>query len=244
MRVVFYCNNFIGVGHFVRTHAIASQLGRKGASVTLVSGGTPIPELPISDRVQFVQLPSLRISSETRKLETSTGRPVTRVFLESRSRLIAEVLADNRPDFFVIEHFPFGRYELGPELLTILKRLQPLRERKRIQVVSSVRDIVVVPDDPATVQRRIVDRIERFFDVVLVHADGNVFNFESQFPVGSFSQAFKYTGYVVEAADGNPSETTPEIDWMLDRKSLGDYMVVVSIGGGREGNALVDASTG
>ena len=56
MKIVLYCQNLVGIGHYLRSLEICRAL--RGHEVILVTGGPPI-DIPPPDHVREVRLPGL-----------------------------------------------------------------------------------------------------------------------------------------------------------------------------------------
>ena len=100
----------------------------------------------------------------------------------------------------LIEAFPFGRRPMRFELIPLLERAANAAHRPLI--ACSVRDILqeVRPER----QEETVALVKRFFDLVLVHGDPNVFALSDSFPAASaFEDRIWYTGMV--GPDRQPS---------------------------------------
>lgn len=201
-RVLFHVQHLLGIGHLRRAALIAAALERAGFSVDLVSGGMPVPDLP----VRTVQLPPIQAGpGGYADLRDAAGRPVDAAWrVDRRDRLLAQ-FTDSRPDILLIEAFPFGRRAFRFELLPLLdaaaaRAVRPL-------VVCSVRDIV---------QRRRPDRdaetlalLQRHFDLVLAHGDPAFASLSDSFPLAaSIDARLRHTGLVVDPrADAQPART-------------------------------------
>src|SRR5207249_2460057 len=119
------------------------------------------------------------------------------------------------------------RFELEP-LIAAARAATP-----RPRLVCSLRDIVVVRDDPQR-HREIVERVRRDFDAVLVHGDPALIPLDASFPAApEIADRLIYTGYVC------PPAPPPDGAAMRGRDE-----VVVSAGGGAAGYALLQAAIG
>jgi predicted glycosyltransferase len=121
-----------------------------------------------------------------------------------RSRAEAvDAVADLRPDVVLIEHYPFSKWELEAELEAVIGAARSANAGARI--VCSLRDIPPrarhlshTPDYDA----RVLDRLARSFDAVLVHTDPHVIRFGDHFPaVDRLSCPWYSTGVVVRPAE-------------------------------------------
>ena len=106
-------------------------------------------------------------------------------------------MAAARPDAVVLEGFPFARRAFRFELDPLLEAVRAAP--RRLPVICSVRDIVVVRNDPQR-HREIVDRVRRDIDRVLVHGDPALIPFDASFPPApDIADRLVYTGYVGSA---------------------------------------------
>ncbi len=94
-------------------------------------------------------------------------------------------------------------------------------------IVSSVRDILVEPGKPERVSE-MLERVEQYYDLVLVHGDPACVPFDETFPPARrIADRIRYTGYVVEAPVGDGPAAT-----------IGKGEVIVSAGGGALSESL------
>ena len=59
MRVMFYVQHLLGIGHLVRASRVASAMADAGQHVTVVTGGMPVEGFP-GDTVDAIQLSPMR----------------------------------------------------------------------------------------------------------------------------------------------------------------------------------------
>ena len=146
-----------------------------------------------------------------------------------------------KPDIFVVELYPFGRSVFGVELEPLL---QHIRDDKfgNVKVACSLRDILVEKKDPAAYENRVLEKLHRFFDVLLIHSDPELQRLDETFGRAADIQIpLNYTGFITQQAD-------PAAGLKL-RQELkvvpGEKLLVASAGGGRSGfkllNAVLDA---
>ena len=222
MRLLFWVQHLLGVGHLSRAAGLARALSDAGIRTTLVSGGMPVPDTD-TGTARFVQLPPTRaVDVHFKVLVDGDGHPIDDAWrTERRNRLLAAYEAAG-PDVVVTELFPFGRRQLRFEL-------EPLLARARAdgcRIVSSVRDILVEPDKPSRIDE-MLERVGRLYDLVLVHGDPGLIPFDTTFPrLAGIADRVRYTGYVVEP----PVAAPPSGE------------VVVSAGGGAVGEPLLRAA--
>ena len=228
--VLFYVQHLLGIGHVQRAFRLAEAVVREGINVTLVSGGEP-PSGPICvQSARIVQLAPIRARDASfKELVGPGGRPIDEKLRETRRGALLAAFEAAHPDAVVIEAFPFGRRAFRFELEPLIEEARLRRPRPR--VLCSVRDIVVVPDDPRR-RREIIDQVRTDFDCVFVHGDPGFIPLEASFSAASeIADRLVYTGYI--------SETDP-IDG--GDESAGADEVLVSVGGGAVGTTLLSTA--
>ena len=227
LRVFFYVQHLLGIGHLQRAATLARALSKAGIDVLLVSGGAPVAG-PSLGGARFHQLPPLRAADQMlRDLARLDGTPVDAAFERLRVDTLLDLLRAEGPDIVITEQFPFGRTRLRFELLPLLEaaRAQP----RPPAIVCSVRD-VVRRARPERVEETI-QLVERWFDAVLIHGDPQLVPFASSFAGWQrIADRCFYTGYVAERDLG---QRVPSAD--------GKGEVVVSVGGGAVGTPLLEA---
>jgi len=226
--VLIYVKYLLGIGHLQRVRWIAEALARDGVAVTLVCGGQPIAGFESQPGIRFVQLEPVRARDARFELIESAGNPLDEALRQRRRAALLDAFEAMRPDALVIEGFPFARRAFRFELDPLIAAARASRPRPHL--ICSVRDIVVVRDDPAR-HREIIERVRAEFDAVLVHGDPEFIPFEASFPAApEIADRLVYTGYVAAPAEPRAPPSGPGGD------------VIVSGGGGPAGRALLMAA--
>jgi predicted glycosyltransferase len=231
-RVLIYVQHLLGIGHLQRSAILARACATAGLDVTLVSGGTPVPDLPLGD-ARFVQLPPTVATDPSFKvLIDADGRPVDDAWKARRRDLLLGLWRTFQPHALVIELYPFGRRLMRFELLPLLEAAKAAAQRPVI--VSSARDVLQDNEDNAARLQKMLEAFERYFDWALVHGDPAFIPFERTFPhAPRIAKHIAYTGYVV---DDRPTD---------DSNGAGDDgtgEVLVSAGGGAFGGAVLETA--
>ncbi|GHD39347.1 glycosyl transferase [Thalassobaculum fulvum] len=223
-RVLLYVQNLLGIGHLRRAAAVARGLVAEGLAVDFVSGGMPVPHLPLGG-AELVQLPPVRALDDAFKvLVDQHDRPIDDGFRDARRDRLLALLAERRPAAVITELFPFGRRQMRFELLPLLEAAREAPWRP--VVLSSMRDILVTKPR-ADRNREIVDTLNAYYDVAMIHADPRLVRLERTFPMAADIRVpLAYTGYVVNADDLAIPEADP----------LATGEVLVSAGGGAVGH--------
>ena len=223
--LLLHCQHSLGLGHLVRSFALAEALSEQ-FRVTVLCGG----ELPDAIRrpagVEVVPLPPL---GGVRGALVSRDRTVdAERALALRRDLVLSVFRARRPAVVVVELFPFGRKKLAGELVPLLKASRAAGA----VTAASVRDLLVEREDGGRHDERASTTANALLDVVLVHADPRFAELEQSFrPQTPLRVPVHHTGFVVRAK----RRLRPE------RATVGPR-VVVSAGGGRVGAPLLRAA--
>lgn len=228
-RVMFYVQHLLGIGHQRRGATLTRAMTAAGLDVGFVSGGHEIPNLDLGG-ARLMQLPATRaVDLYFKKLVDENERPIDDDWRNRRRDILLDYWRDFQPDVLIFELFPFGRRQMRFELLPLLDAAHALPRRPA--VVCSVRDILVAPPKPER-ELEMLERINRYFDHVLVHGDPNLIPFGRTFPhADEIADKLHYTGYVVDASGKRGGPGDP-----------GWEEVVVSAGGGAVGSQLLRAA--
>ncbi len=225
-RVLFHVQHLLGIGHLQRSLRIAEALVDAGIAVTLVQGGPLVPDIARARGVDVVQLPPIRARDATFALVDEAGNPVDDTLRAARREVLLAAFGAAVPQAVVIEGFPFARRAFRFELDPLIAAARDAGAR----VICSVRDIPTVRTDPDRLAE-IVARIRDDFDAVLVHGDESFIPFDAAFPAAPrIADRLHYTGYVAPPTDSPAGDDVP----------MGE--IVVSVGGGAAGRALVIAA--
>jgi len=140
-----------------------------------------------------------------------------------------------QPDLFIVELYPFGRSMFGFELEPLL---EDIREGKfgHVKAVCSLRDILVEKKDPSAYEERVLQKLNRHFDALLIHSDPALLRLEETFSrLRDIKIPVVYTGFITQ-------QTDPAKGRSLRRElaiSCGQKFIVASAGGGRSGYRLL-----
>jgi predicted glycosyltransferase len=197
--LLVYCQHSLGMGHLVRTLALARGLADR-FHVVLLNGGRFPDGMRVPSGVTVVDLPPLgmtEVAGVNTLVSLDPARDVPAAFTARRAMLL-DTLARTRPAAIVIELFPFGRKKFAEELEPFLAAAHALDPRPR--VVCSLRDILVGSRHD---QQRHDDRagrtVNRWFDAVLVHADARFARLDETFhPTEPLTVPVHHTGFVLD----------------------------------------------
>ncbi len=232
MNIIFYCQYVWGMGHLVRSLEFARALS--GHNVTLIAGGQKV-EVDLPDHVQLVRLPVLTMDEKfTRLIPGDSGQSIEQIQQERKNTLYS-LLEKKQPDFFIVELYPFGRSIFGYELEPLLADMRA-GQFGHVKAVCSLRDILVEKKDPPAYEERVLGKLNRYFDALLVHSDAGLQRLDETFTrVGDINIPLVYTGFITQhATPGAGSRMRRELDISPDQK-----LIVASAGGGRSGYRLL-----
>lgn len=236
MRIAYYCQHVLGIGHFHRSLEICRELADHH-EVRLIVGGPPVEGVP--ETIELVQLPGLQMDSDFQHLAPCDAGRTLEETKELRRTLLASFFTEYRPEVFLVELYPFGRkafrFELDPILSAIRKgELAPCR------CLVSLRDILVERlNDRTRFEERIITTLNRYFDGLLIHADDSIITLDETFSrCRDITIPIHYTGFVT------PKSNPKSRERMRHQLNLRpeEKLIVVSIGGGNVGEKLLTAS--
>ena len=223
--LLFYCQHAMGMGHLVRSLALADALS-ESFRVVLLNGGELPSHQSLPRSIEIINLPPLRLVEG--QLVSCDNRYSVVQAQNARMDQILNSLRQLRPEVLLIELYPFGRKKFEFELLPLLeeaKTLAPL-------IVCSLRDILMTGrSDQQKHEQRILSTANRWFDVILVHSDPSFASLKDSFhPHSCLSPIVHHTGFVVANRQ------------KLPRASSTDGPIVVSAGGGHYGFQLLSSA--
>jgi predicted glycosyltransferase len=228
--VLFYCQHSLGMGHLVRSMALAAGLTEQ-FRVVFLNGG-PLPEgINVPSGMEIIDLPPLGLNSDGQIVSRDQNHTVEDA-RELRRKMILETFHLVRPQLVLIELFPFGRKKFADELLPLLDEAA-LAGSSRPLIICSLRDILVGQrKDQQKYDERAVAIANRYFDAVLVHSDPAFARLEESFQAYSkLSTPVHYTGYVSPRRDA------------VDKPNVQRHRrIVVSVGGGLVGFSLLQTA--
>ncbi len=192
--VLFYCQHARGMGHLIRSIAIAEALAKK-LHIIFLNGGEFPNGINKPKNVELIQLPSMGLDSN-HKLISHSKLYSTEAAIEKRKQILLDIFRKIVPDFLLIELFPFGRKKFAPELIPLLEIAN--NSINRPQIICSIRELLVTGrTNQQQHDDRAADILEHYFDAVLVHGDKHFATLNETFsPSKSIEVPVFYTGFV------------------------------------------------
>ena len=217
MRLLFWVQHLLGVGHVSRAQALVRALDAEGFAVAVAFGGAPLPDRTFQAQVH--PLPAARAADNAYSaVVRADGAPADDAFWQDRRDRLLALHEAFDPAILLVEAWPFGRRPFSLELEALLAR-------HRGFAATSVRDIL-----QARREARIRETVRRAarLDAILVHADPTVVRLADSFPLArDLACEVVHTGFVAPDAPVEPA---------------GDHDILVSGGGGAFALPLFEAA--
>ena len=230
-KIMFYCQNLMGMGHLVVSTEIIRSLV-KDFKVCLIDGGQIVEGFEIPPSVEVIDLPAVRL--EQKKLKIMDDSRSLEEVKEIRKHKLITVFEEFQPDCLVTECFPFSKHQLLFELIPLLDYVQSAG--RSTKVVCCLRDIINAKKEAKN--EKICRLINQYFHLLLINSDPKFQRLEESFPrVKDLKCEIKYTGYVVQSPPEKLEFNDEDITSLNEEKP----MILVSIGGGRKQHKLLDA---
>jgi len=235
MRISYYCQHVLGVGHLRRSLEICKSLA-KDHETTLILGGPPT-SINTTD-LNVLQLPGLQMDNEFNNLAPCNATMSLETTKEMRQHALYNHFVSSSPHCFITELYPFGRkafrFEIDPVLKSIKNNTLP-----DCKCIASVRDILVEKQQGKDkFEQRVVATLNSYYSAVLVHADPQLITLNETFtPFKKINIPVHYTGFVSE----RPSSTGNRKIRERLKLSRQHKLIVASIGGGSVGEQLLYA---
>jgi predicted glycosyltransferase len=235
MKIFFYCQHVLGIGHFFRALEICKALSRH--EVILITG-SPRPAAEVPDHVREVTLPGLQMNPDFSRLYPANDADSVENIKSARLRILSDLFDRGLPDVLIVELYPFGRKAFEFELVPMLEAIRSSQSSGTL-VVCSLRDILVEKKDTEAYESRVVRNLNRYFDALLIHSDPEIASLDETFSsMSAIEIPIYYTGFVT------PKPRAGDRNALRARMKLypDDIYVVASAGGGRVGAALMESA--
>jgi len=219
--VLIHCESREGIGHYVRTLSIARAFSERGWQVAVVMGQRDVKFLNISDDIRTYWLPELSHKYFNRKK------------LKSRADSVIKIIKFLRPNWFVTEHFPFGRWKMALFYRCLMSFLKPMRATGEIRVAGSVRDIITWNKWTSAHYKRVEKYIAINYDVILVHSDPAICSWRNVAPAPlQYLPNLYHTGFVCPKSCVDRHLDAQTLARFKKYKERGNFLILASAGGG------------
>jgi predicted glycosyltransferase len=241
-KILFYCQNLLGMGHLVRTTELIHALTQT-FQVCLVDGGQPVAGFEVPSGIEVVQLPTLQVqvsdAAVGRELQVVGSSMSLEIVKQHRKAILIRTFDEFQPDCVITEGYPFSKnkalaFEMEPFLAHVRAITRP------VKVLCSLRDIIMVKEftDRDFEEQRRCEFANQFYDGILVHSDPAIHRLENNIScVHTLTIPIYYTGYVVQSEPKGVGMSDEDKELLHDSQP----MIVVSVGGGKLGHDLLEA---
>lgn len=229
-RVLIYSHDSFGLGHLRRCRKIAHSIvaRRKAASVLILSGSPIIGSFDFRTRVDFVRIPGVIKLRNGEYSSLSLHMDIAEI-LDLRAAIIRHTAEVFAPDLLIVDKEPLG---LRGEIHDTLRIMKAAGTR----LILGLRDVM---DDPGSLaaewqRKNALPALSDLYDDILVYGLPQVCEPLSGIDVPERVRAkMTYTGYL-SSKNGDSRSDDGTGPW-------GDQpYVLVTPGGGRDGEELVD----
>lgn len=231
-RVALYGHDTLGLGHLRRNLALAGALAPESpdgeaSDVLLLTGSAEAGLFPLPVGVETVVVPGIRKDNRGAYRARSLRTPLSKV-VALRAAILRTALLDYAPDQLVVDKTPYGFHG---ELAGVL----PLLKAAGTRLVLGLRDVLDEPRVAAAQWRdEHGDRAARdLYDEIWVYGDRRVHDLVEACAMGEAAgRRARHLGYLAPRTPERPGH-----------RPLGDVpYVLVTVGGGQDGSALVRAA--
>src|SRR5262245_29471975 len=232
-RVLLYSHDTYGLGHFRRSLLLARAIAREipEASILCATGSPRSHSFPLPPRFDYLKRPSI-----TKDPEGNYRSRVLDLTLRElrilRSRVLRSAALAFRPDLVLVDQSVVGTQgEFLPGLRALRRRSPATR------LVFGSRDVIDAPARVIAEWRKPgpQEALHGLYDAIFVYGSPEVFDFPVEYRLPSdVAEKVRFLGYLAP----DPPPATRE----AARAALGidgRRMVLVTVGGGGDGDSLV-----
>ena len=186
MPLLFYCHDALRFGHSARAALLASLASQ--FRVAAVGDERALHACDFAPEIETVLLPS----------NGSPSRGARRQALMDSYRRV-------KPAVVVVEQYPFGCHELSDEIVALLEAAAA-NPHTRLVACSVVETLVDLPFEAPRADDPVLRLADRYFDVVLVHADARLGRLEDAFEPHTLRVPILYTGLIATSSPAAASD--------------------------------------
>jgi predicted glycosyltransferase len=229
-RILIYSHDSFGLGHLRRCRAIAHALvaAADDMSVLILSGSPIIGSFDFRSRVDFVRVPGV-IKLRNGEYTSLNLRIALEQTLAIRASIIKHTAEIFEPDLFLVDKEPLGLRGEILETLTMLKQAG-------VPLVLGLRDVMDEPEAlaPEWERKNVLPALADLYDAIWVYGLPQVYDPLKGIDLPpSARRKMSFTGYLRRSL---PSKPRP----LADIKFIDKPFVLVTPGGGGDGEAMVD----
>ena len=236
-RIVLYSHDGYGLGHTAINMKIANELARRlpDAAILLLSSAMTAHAHELSPRIDYVRLPTVGKEDLFRALPATGATPRgLQGYFRLREALAHEALDTFAPDLFWVDDSPTG---IGGDLTCALACL-----RGADPPVALVFGVKEISNETHIVQRELrahgaYTLLDEVYDRILIYSDPRFYDSLAHFGFGSAARAkARYCGFLMPEVAHTFGDVRAQLG-LVDQP-----LIVVTAGGGGDGDALVRAT--
>lgn len=223
-KILFYCEQQFGAGHFQRTtNIINSFLGFECLfDIHFMFGGKQIKNPDFDVPVNYMLIPKIDGGIDRHFQADMAVSKNWDDYSKKRKEEISKYVKKIQPiDVLMLEFFPFGRKELSPYFIHLIQESK--KYNPKIKVFSYVRE--VIDGESNETQLNMISNFIKYFDGAFICGRKDIYNFcDTNALIKAIDPCLKYTNYVVPPR--------------LQEKYHSDASLltcICSVGGGRDG---------
>jgi predicted glycosyltransferase len=228
-RVLVYSHDSFGLGHLRRCREIAHSLvgSDSDISVLILSGSPIIGSFDFRARVDFVRIPGV-IKLRNGEYTSLNLHIDTEHTLAIRSSIVERTAQVFDPHLFLVDKEPLGLCGEVRDTLAMMKA-------RGTACVLGLRDVM---DDPIRLEaewrrKNVLPALEAFYDDIWVYGLPQICDPLAGIPLStSLRKRMTYTGYL--------GRHVPEAAPVFVPEKINDPFLLVTVGGGGDGEAIVD----
>lgn len=227
--ILIYRQHSEGIGKLLQCLALARSLCRQFRPVVLNNG--PLPHgVEVPKCVEVVRMPADQHVPGSSVVQFGDAQDRERAVAERRE-FILQQYTDLNPAVLMIDTFPFGDINLVDELVPLLEQAKR-HSKKPPHIICCLQDIERYTGfNPQKRDDKTAELLEKYFDMVLVHADPVFARLEEFFqPKNTLSTPVNYTGFLLPGRNFGAAVGVRE------------ERLLVSAGGGATGGPLFRAA--
>ena len=232
---MYYCHDTYGLGHLRRTLTLANHLRDTVPDVSqLIVTGSPVANrFLFPDGTDYVKLPSVTKNADGDYVCRSLTSGIETI-RDMRQDILFSAARHFQPDFFIVDHAPGGLKGEAVKTLRHFKEAFP-----DTKLIIGLRDVL---DEAATVQRSwaregIYELLDDVYDLILVYGLRTFYDVVTEYGLSSrAAEKTRFVGYL-----GRKPGPRSREDVRASLTMQTDKLVVVTAGGGGDGETLYDA---
>lgn len=234
-NILMYSHDTYGLGHIRRTMAIASHLVGPDTNIIILTGSPIVGQFALPDQIDFVRIPGMIKKTNEEYLPLSI-RINPKHALDIRKNIIKTTAKTFQPSLFIVDKEPLG---LKKEVLPTLKWLN--RSLPGTRTILGLRDVM---DEGSVVmkdweEKGVYKTLDRLYHEIWVYGMQELYDPVTEYRIpASVSRKMVFTGYIQRKV---PSVS--RVKRFLRKNCVRDEskLVAVTVGGGGDGYAVIDA---